>query len=196
VSVIPQTKLGVLSLALVRLGENPISSLESTDPIVNQASEIYDLHKVTALSEHPWRFALRFRQLAALSNKGSSYTPDYTYAYQVPNEALQVRGLHSRNQFEIFKGELYTNDNPAKLLYIEDVDEADMPEYFRLALSFRVSSELAFTIIEDQQQQQWLAAQADKHFKKARRIDSQSSFKFRMDYRLLEMLNQRPVRRG
>jgi hypothetical protein len=146
--------------------------------------------------EHPWRFALFYRELAPLLDADNDRIDRIDYAYQLPNDMLTVVGLEYGQYFEVYGTKLYTNENPANVLYVEDVQAEEFPEFFSLAISYRISAELAQGLVEDSAMQDRMEAKADKYMKKARAINSRMSFKdYRINDRLLSALNAPPAYR-
>lgn len=193
---ISSSKVGLLSQALTRLGESPISSLDTDDDVAQHASELYDLHKNTALAEHPWRFALRYIELAPLLDRGSQRTPNFLNAFRLPQRLLITRGIDNHCRYEIYGDELYADEDLINVIYVEDVPEHEWPEFFALGLTYRLSAEFALSLLEDIPLSEKMDRKADLYFKKARRINSQSSFKSAyLNDNLIAALNRRPTPR-
>ena len=80
------TKLEIVNIALARLGESPIQSMDEGTAPSNLAKVFYDSARRSALRDYNWAFALRTLRLARLVE-----TPvDFLYAYSVPVDCLRV----------------------------------------------------------------------------------------------------------
>lgn len=190
------SRIRILSLALARLGENPISSIDPDDPVANLANAFYDLHVKTALIEHPWRFALFYQNLAALDESENDRSDRLDYVYQIPDTMLTVVGLEYGAYYEMYGTKLYTNENPASVLHVKNVEASEFPEFFSLAISYRITAELAQSLAEDQTMRANAERDADKYMKKARAINSRQSFRdLRINDNVLRALNAEPERR-
>lgn len=146
------TKLEIVNIALARLGESPIQSMDEGTAPANLAKVFYDSARRSALRDYNWAFALRTLRLARLVE-----TPvDFLYAYSVPVDCLrvlQVRrsgfpdSLDSGLRFVTRGGVLFTDEESVILEYISDVEEAtEFDDKFVEALTYKLASELAMAL--------------------------------------------------
>ena len=79
------SQVEIISSAFVKLGDYPVNSLTTGNPIYNAAKQAYEHVLPYVLSRYPWRFAIEHQELSLLttsppmSNLGS-----WQYAFQLP----------------------------------------------------------------------------------------------------------------
>ena len=83
------TDVAVASMALVLIGDDPISAFDSSTTGAIVAENIYDTVVADILTQHPWRFAVKQTDLSHLEA-----TPEalFTDAWQIPTDALFTKG--------------------------------------------------------------------------------------------------------
>lgn len=81
------TEIDVINMALIRLGEKPITSLSDQRKAARIASATFDEHRDFVTQDHAWNFATRFVELAA-----SATAPDFGFqrAFPINPEHLRV----------------------------------------------------------------------------------------------------------
>lgn len=159
------TDIGICSAALLKLGEDPISSFnDGTDPS-DTCKVLYPSFAKHCLSMHAWNFARKKVQLARLVE-----TPvnQWAYAYQMPSDSLRVLGVFTSDNvratptpdYDIFYNQVYSNDTTLYLDYIAEVPEADWPAYFEEFVKTAFAAELALPITnqQDLKQDMWQKA--------------------------------------
>ena len=75
-----QTKLDLCTMALLKLGEQPIQSLNQDTPAAQLALTLFDSTMDTLLASHPWRFATR--RIKLKKNTDGNFL--------IPSECLRV----------------------------------------------------------------------------------------------------------
>lgn len=148
------SKLEIVNIALARLGESPIQSLEEGTTPANVAKVFYDSARRATLRDYNWAFALHAIRLARLAD-GDAVT-DFRFSYAVPSDCLRVLRVRGKNyqnaldggvRYSTRGGVLYTNEENAVLEYVRDVEEAtDFDDKFVEALSYKLASELAMAL--------------------------------------------------
>lgn len=162
------TKTSLLSGALVRIGQGPISDTTGTSDEKVAAEVVYDTVKEAMLAEHPWAFALRESVEAQLAGGGAGYNTQYAFVYQMPAKAVAFIGLTSLRKFELYGDQIHTDDDSGSMIFIENVGEAFFRPYFSLAMIYQLASELAISITDSTSMAEKWEKKAEKQWQKAR----------------------------
>lgn len=137
-------KIDIINLALTKLGESPIQSINEGSPAANAAKLLYDTVRRSVLRDYDWNFALKEIALSRFQNKGSKF---YDYSYPLPADYIRAIKLVNGSSFAVTGGALHTNSEEAVLLYIWDNDiEEEFDSKFVEALSYKLASELAMPV--------------------------------------------------
>ncbi len=167
------SRLEVINDGLVRLGVPPLASLSDQSAQAVAADSIYTTISDAALSEHPWSFAYRQKQLPKLDiNSTDLRASDFDYVYQLPTDYLRVLGLRSHDFYQLAGDQLYTNDKNAHVVYVARVPESTWPSYFVKMISFQFAGAVAITLTEQTSRAQLMFQLADQQRRMARSIDS------------------------
>ena len=136
-------KVEIINLALARLGESPIQSMDEGSVPANTAGLLYDSSRRSTLRDFNWNFALSITRLARVED-----TPvDFRFTYALPPDCLRVIRLRGGVPFTLRGNRLYTDAETAELEYIADVvDESLFDSKFIEALSYKLASELAMSV--------------------------------------------------
>jgi hypothetical protein len=137
-------KIDIINLALTRLGESPIQSVDEASPAANAAKLLYDTVRRSVLRDYDWNFALKE---VGLSRYTTPKRKDYHYSYALPVDCVRVIKLVNSSGFAVSDGSLHTDSEEAQLLYIWDNDdEHTFDSKFVEALSYKLASELAMPV--------------------------------------------------
>lgn len=141
-----KSDVDIVSQALVLIGEAPISSLtEGTAGVV--ASSLYETTKDTLLQKHRWRFATA---KASLSRLTATPLNEWTYGFQLPTNLRLILRVYPHTPYEMYEDKIYSNSNTLQIDYLIDPGEGDYPAYFVKALTYRLASEMALGIANNQ----------------------------------------------
>ena len=159
-----QGKLEIVNLALSRLGESPIASLEEQSPVAVAANQQYDPARRAALRNYNWVFSLRRKELSRLAN---SVEGVYKYTYQLPADCLRPVRLITGAEgvppddggatgFEpVGNRQICCDEERALLEYVADITDPTLfDDLFVESLSYRLAAGLAMPITGDQNQWQ------------------------------------------
>lgn len=147
------TKVEIVNIALARLGESPIQSLDEGSVPANMAKVFYDPAKRATLRDFNWNFSLATARLAKLVE-----TPvDFRFAFSLPADCLKAIRLRREGtsdfsdptgiRFSVRGGKLCTDAENAILEYIAEVDDpALFDDKFIEAFSYKLASELAMPV--------------------------------------------------
>lgn len=160
------SKIGILNMALRRLGEQPIVAVDEGSEPANVFSDIYDILLDNELRQWSWPFATTTVELAQVSGEEP---PDWGYVFQLPADYLQIVRLVDINagttiaywdflrrryspsniQWKIREGKLYINTSEVTLEYVyRQTDTEKYDAAFTLAWSRRLAMEAGPAITE------------------------------------------------
>lgn len=85
------SKVGIVNSALIKMGEDPITSLDDPNKPARTMKEQYDKIRKALLRGYRWNFAIDRRALAPEED-----APDFGYDYRflIPNDCLKVIGIY------------------------------------------------------------------------------------------------------
>ena len=137
-------RVEIVNIALARLGESPIQSLDEGTVPANMAKLLFDSARRSTLRDYNWSFALAAAPLARLAEK----PVDFRCAYALPTDCLRAVRLRGGRSFAVRGRELLTNECGTPVLeYVADVtDETKFDSKFAEALSYKLASELAMPV--------------------------------------------------
>ncbi len=169
--------LALCSRALLKIGAQPIASLDEGTAEAEVAANLYPALRDALLSIHPWSFATAQASLPRLAARPVA---DFLNAFQLPAGFLRVlsaggpgsgRGL----TYRIVEDRLHCNAEQATLSYIFRPDESAFPPFFASALATRLAAEFCIPLTENTSRTQLLMTQAEAELRAARLADSQQS---------------------
>ena len=141
-------KVEIVNIALSRLGESPIQSMDEGTVPANMAKVLYDSARRSTLRDYNWNFALKIANLARLAEVPC----DFRFAYALPSDCLRAVRLRGRAPYVLRGKVLYTDAETPALEYIVDVtNEADFDSKFIEAFSYKLASELAMPVKESRE---------------------------------------------
>jgi hypothetical protein len=164
--------IDIASNALLLIGDNPISSFTEPGAGARSASNLYPATKEMVLSYHPWSFALKEQELSRLSQAPDSRT-GYKYAYQIPTDLIRLWEIMPNSNYVMVGQLIYSNETALLARYVYDVAESLMPAQMVKAMEYKLASELAISVAEDENKAQLYEQKARDQMAKASNIDSQ-----------------------
>lgn len=163
------SKEDIVSMALLRIGEAPISSFsEGTAGLV--ASNLYDNVRDSMLTDYRWRFATG---KVALSRLTDTPLNEWQYAFQLPTNLLLLIRTYPNSKFEIYEDKLYSHNSTCSIDYVFRPESGSFPAYFVSALATRLAAEFAISITNNQSLAELMEAKAQRDLSAARFKDSQ-----------------------
>jgi hypothetical protein len=133
----------IINIALARLGESPIQSLDEGTVPANAAKLLFDSARQSALRDYNWSFALRMDSLA----RTDAEPVDFRYAFALPHGCLRAIRLRGESPFAVRGNQLFTDEERPVLEYVADVPDAnDFDSKFSEVLSYKLASELAMPV--------------------------------------------------
>lgn len=151
-----QSKIGIISKALILCGEKPLQSLSDDRYGATVGSNLFELLYENEVQTHPWRFATK---KAALSRLLVAPLNQWTYAYQLPSDCLVPSYVYPAVPYEIYGDRIYTDATAVELDYRFKPEATSMPAYFALLLVYALARDMAKPITEsDLAKKTWEAA--------------------------------------
>ncbi len=156
------TKIDLCSMALLKLGEQPIQSLLDDTPSAALSRTLFDPVIDALIASHPWRFACRKFELNATSDGD----------FLIPPECLRV--LSCRGDI-IGTKIIAPGVDTTEILAIVRVTPDAFPSYFVSLAATKLAMEFCVPLIGEQTVFRMLAALYETELQSARFIDSTTS---------------------
>jgi hypothetical protein len=173
--------LQICNLALREVSLETISALDELSPEAEDCNDFYPQCRDIILEQHPWNFAQKRAELAAVAvPAGWSH---YAYAYVYPNDcvnahALYVPGSTVKQDFEVAEADdgsqiILCDVTPAVLAYTKRVtDTTRYTALFTECLYLLLASKLAWSRLKDTSLEQAKLTKANNALGEAQRRDS------------------------
>lgn len=146
------TETDIKNLALNRIGQTVLTETQFGDDIVSNAKFCnlnYDQTRQALLRSHLWRFA---GAVVSLTAGDVDDLGQWTYGWALPDDFLRMKywwdDNNSRKEVSLYSYEIvglmmYTNETPAKIKYIKDVEDVTefdplFTEVLVLALAMKI----------------------------------------------------------
>lgn len=144
-SIETQTKIGLLSKALILCGEKPLNSLTDDRYGATVGSNLFEQLYEAELQSNRWRFAMAKKALSRLTDVPLN---EWRYAYQLPVTMLLPIGVFPSTPYEIYADRLYTNQTSVELDHMFKPDVSDCPAYFTLLMTYALYRDMVGPITE------------------------------------------------
>jgi hypothetical protein len=169
--------LALCSRALLRIGAQPIASLEEGTAEAEVAANLYPGLRDALLSAHPWSFATA---QAALPRLAAVPRADFSHAFQLPPGFLRALSVGAGGRarglvYRIQEDRLFTDADAVVLAYVFRPDESAFPPFFAAALVARLAAEFCIPLTESASRAEMLFRLAESELRGARQIDSQQA---------------------
>ena len=162
------TAIKMASNALILLGEDVIQSLDDD----TAASNLYDATYESLLAMEPWAFAMKEQDLSR-----NTATPDtktgYQYSFNLPSDLLRVWEMMPHTNYVIVGNAVLCNEESLRLRYIYRVDESALPSHFAKMMEYKLASEFAISVSEDENRAALFEQKYKAQRSLARKIDAQ-----------------------
>lgn len=149
-------KVGICNAALIRLGENTISSFAENSLESTACSLLWDSSLEEVLQLHPWNFAIKRSSWTAATQTGglsktAAATPvnkEYKYAYTLPSDCIQLIKFYGSADYKIEGREILSNDEECHVKYVYNVTDTTLfSPIFRKVMEAKMALELSYTIV-------------------------------------------------
>lgn len=139
------TKIGLISKALVLLGETPLNSLSDNRYGATVGANMFELIYENELQSNRWRFACAKKSLSRLVAVPLN---EWEYAFQLPTDMLLPIGVFPYAPYEIYATHLYTDETAIDLEYMFKPDVTAVPAYFSTLMVYALARDMAKPITE------------------------------------------------
>ena len=171
----------ICNAALSLIGEKQITNATLADDTEaeRQCALLYPVVRDKILRAHPWNFAEKRVQLAALTE-----TPafEFNYYYQLPSDCLRVLRLYDADVPHRVEADrrLATDATPCKVIYTSKVtDPTEFDAGFTHAVIYQLASHLAMVLSDNKGLAGELRQAADMELKHAKMLDAQESYPYK-----------------
>lgn len=140
------TDISMCSNALLLLGHGTINSFSDSGAGARAANNLYMTVYEDALTGYPWRFAMG---KVTLSKLAAAPLNEWTNAFQLPGDLLQVYRTYPRSNFEIYEDKLYSDSETIQIDYWFKPDETTLPPYFVKYMQYALAAEFAISVTDN-----------------------------------------------
>lgn len=165
--------VGICNSALLKIGGVRISSLTEDSRCAQLCNEQYEKMRDEVLIGHPWKFATKRVELAAVDSEPAF---GYTYMFALPTDCLRVLPdpEYDDTEYKIEGQYLLTNESEFSIKYITNsVEVGFYPPMFAEALSCRLAADLAYPLAQSNTLMEAMMKAYQYQLKMARSIDAQ-----------------------
>ncbi len=173
----PLTALALCSRALLKIGAQPIASLDEGTAEAEVAANLYPAVRDAMLSAYPWSFATAQATLPRLAARPVA---DFAHAFQLPPRFLRALSAGAPGSgrgitYRILESRLHADAPQVTLSYIFRPDESGFPAFFAGALAARLAAEFCLPLTENASRAEVLHRLAEQETRAARLADSQQA---------------------
>lgn len=142
-----QTKISLISKALVLLGEKPCNTLSDDRYGVTVGANMFELLYEAELQNNGqgWHFCRAKKNLSRLFEEPLN---EYKYAYQLPSDMLLPVGTYPKIEYEIYGDRVYTHASAVGFEYKFKPDISRLPAYFSLLMVYCLARNMAKPVTE------------------------------------------------
>jgi hypothetical protein len=164
------TSTEIANSALVKLGQQRITSLDEDNARAIFLNEQYEKIKKAILASHPWNFAIARAELA---QDATDPEFEWTYRYPLPADCLRVLNSETGEEEYVIEGAyILTDEETFYIRYISDADETYFSPFFAEALAAALAADVAYAITQSSAVQANMQAQAKEMLALARAMDA------------------------
>lgn len=140
------TKIGLISRALMLLGEKPAEGEDDDRYGVTVGMDMFNLVYENELQSNRWRFSVKKAQLARLSDTPRN---QWLNAFQLPSDMLLPLHVYPMAPYEIYGDRIYTDQSAVDLDYVFKPEIEQLPAYFCALMVAALARDMAKPISED-----------------------------------------------
>ena len=149
------SKTGIANLALSRIGEGAIESIDdSGDEVARKIKTVFE-HSVRHQSRMSlWQF---LKARAVLTQNATAPAFGYSYSYNLPEDFIRMISVNDldawdkEDWYELESGKLLLDQDSAKIVYVKYIEDTNKYDsLFVEALSVLIASKLAVIIRQDE----------------------------------------------
>ena len=155
------TKIDLCSMALLKLGENPIQSLSEDTTAAKLGRTLIDFVIDTLLAMHPWRFACRDYTLVRNENGD----------FDIPSDILRIVKANAR----VMDNKILSEAPSVEITAIRRMSPDAFPSYFASLVATKLAVEFCIPLTSDQTVFRTMVALYESELQTAKFIDSTTS---------------------
>lgn len=140
------TKIGLISNALVMLGEPPATSITEQRDGVTVGAAMFESIYENELQSNRWRFAMKKGALSELVDVPAN---QWQRAFQLPSDMLLPVGIFPPEPYEIYGDRIYTNAVSVTLDYMFKPEVTNVPAYFALLIQYALAKDMAKPVTDN-----------------------------------------------
>ena len=152
------TKQDLCSMALLKLGEKPLTSLTDDTAAAQLSRTLYDITIDSLLSLYPWRFATQ--KLCIIKNQDDEFV--------IPENVLRILQCDGR----ILGKNILSNADTVQMTAIMRVAAQDFPSHFISLAATKLAMEFCIPLTGNQQTLRTMVSLYESEFQNAKFIDS------------------------
>lgn len=166
------SELSICNSALIKLGANPITSLDQNSKEAILCKAQYPIVLARTLQAHPWNFAIKRAYLPLLS---AVPTFEWAHAFQLPPDYLRILTVYPDSVPFVVEGDkVLCNETTLAVRYIFNAtDPSKYPMQFAEVFAFELAKELCYALVQSVTQQSTLFSMAKDFTVTARTYDAQ-----------------------
>lgn len=142
-----QSKISLLSKALILCGEKPLESLSDDRYGAQVGSNLFEVIYEAEIQSNRWRFSMK---KGALTRLVTTPLNEWRYAYQLPTDMLLLVGMTRPQPYEIYGEHLYTNATEVEIEYQYKPAVDKLPAYFSLLMCYALAKDAVVPITENE----------------------------------------------
>lgn len=155
------TKIDLCSMALLKLGENPIQSLSEDTTAAKLGRTLIDFVIDTLLAMHPWRFACR--EYTLVRNENGEFV--------IPTDILRIVKANAR----VMDNKIVSESPSVEITAIHRMTPDAFPSYFASLVATKLAVEFCIPLTSDQTVFRTMVALYESELQTAKFIDSTTS---------------------
>lgn len=155
------TKIDLCSMALLKLGENPIQSLSEDTTAAKLGRTLIDFVIDTLLAMHPWRFACR--EYTLVRNENGEFV--------IPTDILRIVKANAR----VMDNKILSEAPSVEITAIRRMSPDAFPSYFASLVATKLAVEFCIPLTSDQTVFRTMVALYESELQTAKFIDSTTS---------------------
>lgn len=144
-SIETQSKISLISKAIVLCGEKSINSLSENRYAAEVGSNLFEIIYENELQSNRWRFSIAKKALSRLT---ATPLNEWQYAYAMPSDMLVPIGVFPKCNYEVYGSRIYTDESSVELDYQFKPDISALPAYFSLLLTYALAKNMIKPITE------------------------------------------------
>jgi len=141
------SKIGLISKALVLVGEKPLNSLSDDRYGATVGANLFELLYESELASNRWRFTCNKKALSQLVNVPLN---EWAFAYQLPSDMLLPIGIFPYTSYEIYANHLYTDQSSVEFDYQFKPEVSACPSYFCQLMVYALARDMVKPITESE----------------------------------------------